>query len=209
MGEKTGNFVLLKGMAINMSVLLMVVLVALVVMFLLAGVFKDFVFQRQGLFGLVPGTETVTVTDRDTSEIVTIDCKILTARNPPDEYEYKITFNKVGFDYTSKAKVFPVIGFRGLTAASQPEEVEIPERISFSSLPIRYKLTGVDNTKLTEFYNNQTKETKETVLVGFFKHDEKCLALAKASVSLDRFVDECARKLETATSVVATRKACG
>lgn len=205
-----------RGMAINISVLLMVFLVMLVVMFLLSGVFKDFAFQQHGLFGLTPGTETVQITDSDVSKKITIDC----TKKAPGDYEYLIKIIDVGFSYPSKNKVYPVFVFKGLTATSVQKEVELPGRRSFDSLAIRYNLKKINNNKdvepsvIQQFDATQTAEGKETVILGFFKSDaksydeDKCFNIAKSS-NLEEFINKCAKTLEVETSVVATRKACG
>lgn len=197
-----------------MSVLLMMALVMMVVMFLFLGIFKDFAFQQQGRFGLVPGTETVRITDSDTWQKATIECRIISGKTPPEEYEYTIKIDKLGFSYTSKAKVYPIFLYRGRVAASEPvppsvtEEVELPGRLSFNSMKIKYKIEKAERPQLEEFATLQKQDRKESVVIGFFKRNDKCLDLAKASAKFDDFVKECARSLETETSVLALAKAC-
>lgn len=199
-----------KGMAINISVLLMIVLAMLVIVFLIAGVFKDFIFQKHGTFGLAPGTEVLRITDSDVDKRVAINCKVTSPANPPDEYEYVITVDKLGFSYTTKTTVYPVFVYRGLTATSVPEDVELPGRLSFNSQAIKYKLTGkgVTNEILTLIKNNHTIDKIESVVIGFFKRNDKCINLAKQSNQLEEFIQQCAKTLEAETSVSATRKAC-
>jgi len=199
-----------KGMAINISVLLVMVLVMLVVVFLLAGVFKDFIFQKQSMFGLTPGTDVLRITDSDASKRVTINCKIISSANPPDGYEYAIAVDQLGFSYTTKTTVYPVFVYKLLTATSVPENVEIPGRLSFSSLPLRYKPEGKGVTKeiLTALKNQQSVDGEDSVVIGFFKKNDKCFNLAKESTKIDEFIQQCAKTLEAETSVPATRKAC-
>lgn len=174
----------MRGLAINISVLLIAALIVLVVLYLILGVFKDFVFQQQRVFGLTPGTKTLIVTDRDLIGKASIECQKLT-----ENFEYRIILNQVGFDYPSTEKVFPVFFFKSVIGSSQPEEVEIPGRISFSSAKIISKIPP-------------SPTGSESVVLGFFK-DEKCLNLAKSSPSFDNFVNQCAKALETEISIVA------
>lgn len=201
----------LKGMAINISVLLMIVLIMLVVVFLLAGVFKDFVFQQHGLFGLTPGTETLQITDSDVSKKVSVDC----TKKSSGVYEYTISIDELGFSYPSKTTVFPVFVLKGLTATSQPDHVQLPGRLSFSSSRITYNIKEINDKvkpdEIKNFDSSQAVDGKETVVVGFFKQNDECLAIA-ASASINRlsdFISRCAKTLEAETSFVATRKACG
>jgi len=185
----------IKGVAINVSFLLLLMLVMLVVAFLFVGVFKDFAFGQSGKFGLVPGTATLTITDEDTTKKVSVECS-----KSGKEYTYKITVNQLGFSYPLKAKAFPIFLFKGKIASAEPqpdgtETVDIPGRLSFSSIPIKSDIPPFPFV--------------ENIVIGFFKtSEEKCLSLAKSSAKFDDFVNECAKSLETETSVKARAEAC-
>jgi hypothetical protein len=170
--------------------MLIIALVMLAVMFLIAGVFKDYIYEKHSIFSLAPGTETVQLTDSEEylKNNVYVECK------KSDNYEYTIVVNDVGFSYTSKTKAHPVFVFKGLTAASEPLIVELPGR---------FTLTG-------KVQSAQSPLQKETILLGFFKNDEECLSIASSSDvnRLERFVDKCPKAMEAETSFVASVAGC-
>ena len=180
----------MKAMAIAVSTLLTLGLVALIVLFLFLGVLKDFMFQHHSRFGLVPGTETVFITDNNLKDKVSIGCA-----KTADKFIYTVKLDSVGFSYAKEAKVFPVFLFKNAIASSKPQEVTIPGRISFESLGI------VSNIGPSTFGS-------ESIVIGFFKRNERCLDLARSQASIDKFINECAKSLEVETSMITTAPKC-
>lgn len=179
----------MKGIAIDVTTAMTLALIVLIALFLFLGVFKDIIFKQRGLFGLVPGSDTAAVTDQNLDDEASIICNKVGG-----SYSYKISLNRVGFDYAKQVNVFPVFFFKNVLSSSNPASVNLPGRISFNSLEMRS--------------TEGPKAGKESVIIAFMKKNEKCQDLAKASTSFETFVNMCAKSLETETSIMLRFSGC-
>ncbi len=185
-----------KGLAINVTVMLTVLLVMLIVVFLLSTVMKDMVYKSGGVFGMIPGTETIQLTDSSLEGKAVIEC----TSTITTEYKYTIKITELGLSYP-EATVRPVFIFKGATATSVPAEVKLPGRLSFVSNQIR----ATSDARIVA-----PPSSRESVVMAFFKENAKCTAMAESGSSilreedkkrLDAFVGECAKSMETVTTI--------